>query len=100
MRAREIIRGVFRVSIVIAVLTAFYVGYQDRIASVAEYETHLSTIRTIECGARIPEDRLLSAHNELGLIDLSKVGCARELIVDTTGARSEVPDLAGVASWN
>lgn len=74
--ARGILRGTFRLSIVVALLIGGYTAVQDWRASVTEYQDEQKILRTLECGARAPPERLQRALNENGLIDLSKVGCS------------------------
>src|SRR5215213_9809871 len=73
--ARDIMRGTFRLSIVAAALATAY-GLYERYNGFSEYKNDsLKMMVTLECGARLSEERLKTAVNEVGLIDLSKVGC-------------------------
>jgi hypothetical protein len=41
-------------------------------------ETRVSLQLPLECGARLPNEQLKAAENDFGLVDLTKLGCARE----------------------
>ena len=78
LTSKGIMRGVFRVSIVAALLSGAYIAYQEWIATAETYRDHQNMLRTLECGARKAQESLKASLNERGLIDLTKVGCATE----------------------
>jgi hypothetical protein len=41
-------------------------------------ETRVSLQLPLECGARLPNEQLKAAENDFGLVNLTKLGCARE----------------------
>ena len=76
--AREVLRGTFRLSVVVALVTTAYHGYGRYSASIENQNNNRSLVTTLECGARLPDETLRTALIELGMIDLSKVGCASQ----------------------
>ena len=78
LSSREVIRGTFRISIVVAVLAAAYTAYQDLQANkIAEREL-FNMWAAYECAAQLSEEELKPSLNEDGLFDLRKVGCTTE----------------------
>jgi hypothetical protein len=76
LRVRYVLRGTFRLSIVVALAVAAYNSF-DAWQSIAKHRADdRRMLATLECGSRVPEQRLKQALTEGGLIDLSKVGCA------------------------
>ena len=75
---RSIMRGTFRLSVAVAVLAAGFGAYQRLAAYSETKDRDLQMLITLECGARVPEERLRQTVNENGLFDLGKVGCAKE----------------------
>jgi hypothetical protein len=73
-----ILRGTFRLSIVVALLTAVYVAYQDWMVSIERNNEDHEILRTLRCGSRMSDDALRLTVNEFGLIDLGKTGCANK----------------------
>ena len=71
-------RGTFRLSVAVAVLAAGFGAYQRLAAYSETKDRDLQMLITLECGARVPEERLRQTVNENGLFDLGKVGCAKE----------------------
>ncbi len=76
MTTRSIVKGTFRLSIVVAVLAAIYGIYERLEAWGKAREGNLQMLLTLECGAKLSETTLKSAVNQYGNIDLGKVGCA------------------------
>lgn len=70
------IRGMFRLSIVAAILAALYALYNSARVHNETAERNYAVARTLECGSRVSEDLLRPFANEFGNIDLSKVGCS------------------------
>ena len=78
LNAKSIMRGTFRVSIIAALVSGAYTAYEGWIATAKIYSDEQTLLRTLECGARQPQEGLRASLNQFGLVDLSKVGCATE----------------------
>jgi hypothetical protein len=73
---RNILKGTFRLSIVVAVLAAAYGFYEQLSAFAKSREANREMLLTLKCGAKLSEATLKSAVNQYGNIDLGKVGCS------------------------
>jgi hypothetical protein len=74
--ARSIMRGTFRLSIVVAVLAAGYGFYTQWSAYSEARDRNLQMVLTLECGSKVSPEALQTSVNQYGLFDLGKVGCA------------------------
>jgi hypothetical protein len=90
--SRSILRGTFRLSLVAAAIAAAYTSFNDWNASVERSHRNQEMIRVLECGARLPEERLKAAVNAYGNIDLGKVGCADRQFFASFGELREARD--------
>jgi hypothetical protein len=75
--SQDLLRGTFRLSLVLALLAAILFSYQDWVERDKAHREKLELVTTIECGARavemITEEALKLIANSAGLMDLSKV---------------------------
>jgi hypothetical protein len=82
LRPRDIIRGTFRLSLVVAVGAVAYSAYSTfdvyKEALRKNAETTVSLQLPLECAARLLKEQLKAAENDFGLVDLTKLGCAQE----------------------
>jgi hypothetical protein len=74
----NILKGTFRLSIVDAIMAAFWSAHARHKESMEWLEWQVGWVNTVKCGARVGEAELRSSKNEHGLYDLSKVGCSPE----------------------
>lgn len=72
----NIIRGMFRLSIVVALAAAAFSMLQTYNHFVRDQAVHTAMVLTLKCGARLDRSLLLDAQNEFGNIDLGKLGCS------------------------
>src|SRR5687767_1200665 len=77
-KARDIMRGTFRLSLVAALLAGAYGAYERFAAFSRAFDDSAKLVMTLECGARVSEETLRPLADASGVVDLSKVGCARE----------------------
>lgn len=70
-------QGIFRLSIVAAVVAAAHTAYEGWRANVQAYNNTLQMVLTYECGGRQSDETLKTALNGT-LIDLSKIGCSKQ----------------------
>jgi hypothetical protein len=74
--SQNIIRGMFRLSIVAATLAAAYGAYDSWQVAEELSRQRSDIIDTLECGSRKGIETLKPFENEFGLVDLTKVGCS------------------------
>ena len=90
--ARSIIKGTFRVSIVVALAGAVFTAYLLRHSVLEHYFANQKVLSVLECASRIPEQTLKQAVNQVGLIDLSKVGCVEKQFWASFGELAQTRD--------
>src|SRR5262249_48381601 len=69
--------GIFRLSIMAALVAAAYTAYEGWLANVKAYNNTLQMVLSYECGGRQSDDTLKAALNGTH-IDLSKIGCSKQ----------------------
>src|SRR5262245_13289100 len=74
----NVIRGTFRLSIVIALLVAAYYGTAAHFAAQNAAAEDINIWITLRCGERFLGQDMSRFTNEAGLIDIGKAGCDLE----------------------
>jgi hypothetical protein len=66
-------RTVFRLSIVVAIVSATVIAYQGYEAWQSENQSYERTVRIMNCAIRLSPQQLASKKNEFGLLDVAPV---------------------------
>ena len=93
----KVIRGTFRLSVVLALLVAAYYGISGYVAALDADRETWRIWTTLRCGERFLGQDMSSNTNEAGLIDIGRAGCSDGRFLATVeeirmaAARSEPP---------
>jgi NADH:ubiquinone oxidoreductase subunit 3 (subunit A) len=101
----KIIRGTFRLSILIALLVAAFYGIMGYMAGVVAEQANRKAWTTLRCGERFLDQDMSRFKNKDGLIDIGSAGCSDQPFLATfeeireavaSPAPPSLPGLGGV----
>lgn len=105
--AANILRGTFRLSIVAVIAISTFTAWQEFQNSADERQRHACLIATLRCDARLPAETIRKNLNEVGNVNLGKLGCAdrqfwasqAEISDAWSGTTDETPATVNRFSW-
>ena len=79
----NVLRGTFRLSIVVALVVAAYYGISAHVAAQNDAWEDWKIWNTLRCGERFLGRDMSAYTNEAGLIDIGKAGCSNDRFLAT-----------------
>ena len=79
----SVLRGTFRLSVVLALLAAAYYGITAHVAAVDADRENWKHWSTLRCGERFLGQDMSAYTNQYGLIDIGRAGCSNDRFLAT-----------------